>query len=31
MADRKSDSATRPQAVAPRRINHIVLNVRDIE
>src|ERR671930_342420 len=30
MADRKSDTAA-PQAVARRRINHIVLNVRDIE
>jgi len=31
MADRKSDSAAAPQAVAPRRINHIVLNVCEIE
>ena len=30
MAERKSNAAA-PQAVAPRRINHIVLNVRDIE
>ena len=30
MAERKSNTAA-SQAVAPRRINHIVLNVRDIE
>ena len=30
MAERKSNTAA-PQAVAQRRINHIVLNVRDIE
>jgi catechol 2,3-dioxygenase len=31
MADRNSGATGAPQAVAPRRINHIVLNVRDIE